>query len=381
MNRAESVPTVVYCAGVSWDAIQGTDRQLVQKLVDEIAVIWVDPPLSVLAAYRGGVLRRTVRAGRLTQLAPRLTRLTTLTQPFPTRRGLTGLTSRVMKWSIRFAVRSLNSEVVATVVSTPLQPIDVVDAGTKVYYATDDFVAGAELMGISAPLLRKAESSRLREADILAAVSPQILDNWARTEHTRVVLPNGCDLEAYAGVDDAPLPDDVDLPGPIAGVVGQLSNRIDISLLEAVADRGISLLLVGPVQDDFEPERFAALTARSHVTWVGRKDPAELPSYLRLMDVGLTPYADSEFNRSSFPLKTVEYLAAGRAVVSTRLPAVVWLDSPFVVAADPEGFAAATEQLIAQAPDRGEVRQFAAAHSWEARARQLLDVIGTDAAT
>ena len=40
-----------------------------------------------------------------------------------------------------------------------------------------------------------------------------------------------------------------------------------------------------------------------------------MPSYMAALKVGLTPYGDNEFNRASFPLKTLEYLSAGIAVV------------------------------------------------------------------
>jgi len=53
------------------------------------------------------------------------------------------------------------------------------------------------------------------------------------------------------------------------------------------------------------------------VRWVGPQPYGALPGYLRLMDVGVVPYRDSAFNRGSFPLKTLEYLAAGRGVVAT----------------------------------------------------------------
>lgn len=371
--------TIVYCAGVPWHGVQGTDRQLAQSLAHDVDVLWVDPPLSVLAVTRRHGLRSTLAGGRLDATAPHLTRLTTLCLPFPSRVAMVPVANFTMKASIRAAVRSLGATVAATIVSTPLQPLGVVREGKMVYYATDDFVAGAALMGISAPLLKRLESRRIGEADLLAAITPQILGRWPDAGIPRIVLPNGCNPDAYATVDEAPLPHDVDLPAPVVGVIGQLSSRIDLSLLEAVADRGISLLLVGPLQAGFEPQRFAGLVARPTVTWVGQKDVGELPSYLRLMDVGLTPYADSDFNRASFPLKTLEYLAAGRPVVSTPLPAVEWLDTPLVAAASgPESFADETEQMIKESASTstGErAREFAQRHSWDTRARDLLEAI------
>lgn len=69
---------------------------------------------------------------------------------------------------------------------------------------------------------------------------------------------------------------------------------------------------------------------------------------LPYVDVGLVPYGDPAFNRASSPLKTLENLAAGRAVVATDLPAVCWLDTALVtVAGDPDGSADAVEAALA----------------------------------
>jgi teichuronic acid biosynthesis glycosyltransferase TuaH len=82
------------------------------------------------------------------------------------------------------------------------------------------------------------------------------------------------------------------------------------------------------------------------VCWVGAKPFTSLPSYMRLIDVGLLPYTRSAFNQSSFPLKVLEYLAAGRSAVCSDLPAVRTLGPLVTIASTPEGFAAAvTEEL------------------------------------
>ena len=122
--------------------------------------------------------------------------------------------------------------------------------------------------------------------------------------------------------------------------------------MEAIAERGRSLLLVGPKDPAFEPERFSALVQRPNVCWVGLKPFEALPGYLRLIDVGIVPYCDNPFNRGSFPMKTLEYLSAGRAVVSTDLPSVLrWLATDLVtVASGPGEFADAVDRLL------GEVR-------------------------
>ena len=174
--------------------------------------------------------------------------------------------------------------------------------------------------------------------------------------------------------------DDVDLRGPIAGFVGHLNSRTDLALLEAVADAGTSLLLIGPKDPAFEPERFERLARRDNVAYLGPRPFEQLPAYFRLIDVGLVPYGPTEFNLHSFPMKTLEYLAAGRPVVSTSLPAVRWLDTELVTLADTPGqFAAGVAREVGLARDPMLVRsrrEFAAQHSWAERAARLAELIG-----
>ena len=196
-------------------------------------------------------------------------------------------------------------------------------------------------------------------------------------------VPNGCDTAAVANIDACDPPADVDLDGPVAGFVGQINSRTDLALLEAVADAGISLLLVGPKDPAFEPARFDRLVERESVVWVGARRFEELPPYLNLIDVGLVPYAQTEFNRFSFPIKTLDYLAAGRAVVATSLPAMLWLDTDLVSLADtPAAFASAVAREALLAGDDsliGRRREFASQHTWAKRAErfaELLDLPG-----
>ena len=137
---------------------------------------------------------------------------------------------------------------------------------------------------------------------------------------------------------------------------------------------------MGPRQRTLTSPQLERLLSRPEVQWVGGKPFEDLPSYLRCMDVGLTPYCDTDFNRASFPLKTLEYLAGGRPVVTTDLPVNAMLDPDLItVASNPASFAAAVRQ-IAHTPrsqaDMAERRAFAAQHTWEARARRLAELIG-----
>ncbi len=105
-----------------------------------------------------------------------------------------------------------------------------------------------------------------------------------------------------------------------------------------------------------------------------------MPEVLRGCAVGLVPYTHSLFNEGSFPLKTLEYLAAGLPVVATDLPAIRWLGCPDVDVADaPDAFAAAVRTLVDRpGPNlqgRERRRSFAREHDWERRAEAFVEVL------
>jgi teichuronic acid biosynthesis glycosyltransferase TuaH len=278
-------------------------------------------------------------------------------------------------------VRSLGGEVHSTIVASLNDMLDVVPGAQKVFFGTDDYVAGAGLTGTDARWLEQLERRQLAKADVVIAVSPVLRRKWGVQRPDARLVPNGCVADHLGTADTAPVPADVTLLGPIAGFVGHMSERIDLSMLEAVAATGVSLLLVGPRSPTFEIAKLDALLARPKVQWVGPKPFDDLPSYLRMVDVGLTPYRQSAFNHASFPLKTLEYLAAGRPAVVTDLPAHRWLGTPHVtIAHSPQAFAEQTRALLLARPREPRLvaarRELGARHSWAARTDEVARLLG-----
>jgi teichuronic acid biosynthesis glycosyltransferase TuaH len=371
---------IVLCAANNYDGIKLADQHLAKHLARLAPVLYVDPPLSRLTPLRHPSTAGLMTEPRLRLAGPALARLTPLVQPGPSRPGLTSVTSIIARRYLREATARLGGGVGAVMSAWPLYPVfGSCKEQTSVYWAQDDFVGGAALLGLNAKHLSAREGGVAAGASFILAANPVVADTWRARGHDVTVIPYGADVHAYQAVDQAPLPREVGLAGPIAGVLGQINSRTDLALLEAIADRGRSLLLVGPRDTGFEPTRMDALLARPNVCWVGPKPFDALPGYLRLIDVGIVPYADSPFNRGSFPLKTLEYLAAGRPVVATDLPGIRWLATDLIsVATGPRDFADIVDRLLGE--DRSPVlmarrRAFAARHSWAVRAEDVYAAI------
>lgn len=370
---------IVMCAGTSWDGIWFPDKHMATRLTNTHPVLYVDPPMSILTPVKNPHLARSLLHPRLRMVAPRLARLTPLTPPGIGRPVLRDVAALATRRAIRRAVAVMGAEVRAVVSASLSDVFGACPAAEHVLYGTDDFASGGQLMKLSDGWLRKRERASLKAADLVLAVSPSLQDRWSAMGHRVHLLPNGCDSAAYRDAASQTRPADIRLSDPVAIFVGHLSERIDIALLEAVADTGLSLLLVGPRQQTFELRRLDALLSRPNVQWTGPKAFEDLPAYMGAATVGITPYADTPFNRSSFPLKTLEYLAAGLPAVVTALPSAQWLSTDLVdIASTPEEFAAKTREAACREIDDqavGRRRRFAEEHSWEHRAQDFVKLL------
>jgi len=277
---------------------------------------------------------------------------------------------------VRNAVARLGVDIWFAIASSPDPRLDIIRDTYYVYYATDDFAAGADLFGIDKRALARDESRQAAGADLIVAVSATLADKWRGGSRPIVVMPNGCDEALAERMHEVTPAPDVTLEPPVVGLVGQISSRVSLDLIEAVSDGGTSLLLVGPIDPTFDNERVGRLLARSNVQWVGRQPLEALPAYYRHMDVGITPYVLDTFNRASVPLKTLEYLSAGLLVVTTPLPGAEWIPETLVLRAGTAAeFADAVRSTLrSTAANDLASRRMAFVHdnSWTMRARQLV---------
>jgi teichuronic acid biosynthesis glycosyltransferase TuaH len=332
-GESTSKPLIVWLAGVSRDAIPGTDRHMAAAMTEYAQVLWVDPPVSpAKQSLRDNLTGRSFKPS-LSTVSDGVWRLTPKTLPGVSKPVIRAITPTLVQAQVRWALRQMEVRPTAVVATHLEAPLAGWGSGiVTVLYGTDDYVAGAELMGLSSRRQLSRELRVVRQADLVAAVSPALVSRWAELGATPRLLPNGC---WPAGESRRNVPANLrDLRSPIVGLVGQLGDRIDLEILETIATAGYSLLIVGPVDPRWDSARFRTLTSAAHVHFVGAVPASAVPDYLSAMDVGITPYRDTAFNRASFPLKTLEYLGAGLPVVSTALPAADWLQAELARASD-----------------------------------------------
>lgn len=162
------------------------------------------------------------------------------------------------------------------------------------------------------------------------------------------------------------------LPGPVFGYFGVLDERIDYALIAALADAHPtgSVVLVGPVAK-VDP---TALPRRPNLHWLGGRPYARLPAMTKGFTVCLMPFALNASTEFINPTKALEYMAAGRPVVSTALDEVRTNFSSVARVAHTHADFIDLCLQEATSPSRTRVRRglrLASANTWEAIAAKM----------
>jgi glycosyltransferase involved in cell wall biosynthesis len=240
-----------------------------------------------------------------------------------------------------------------------------------------------------APLqMRQRESALLKRADLVLTGGPSLYEAKRALHRNVHCLPSSVDAQHFA-------PDRVvangteylaaerlqgQLPAPKLGFFGVIDERIDLGLIDTLAEArpDWQFVMVGPVVK-IDP---AALPRRPNVHWLGQQPYTRLPALVAGWDVCLMPFALNEHTRFISPTKTLEYLAAEKPVVSTAVKDVVSLYGPAVRIADSaEAFLAACELLLHETPEQCAERlavavSTVARHSWDEAARHVETLVG-----
>ncbi len=211
-----------------------------------------------------------------------------------------------------------------------------------------------------------------------------------------VIAPNGVDLEQY---DDLPAPAaarrQLGLPdGPTVLCAGHLYAGRGVELFLGLAERfrQASFVWVGGRPADVTAlQQKTRASGLDHVTFTGFVSQRRLPAFQAAADVLLMPYARSIAGSSGgnsaeicSPMKMFDYLAAGRAILTSDLPVIhEVLNSQNAVFAAPEDLNAWSEALGRLLADESlrarlgaQARSDAAAYTWLERARRALAGFG-----
>lgn len=245
-----------------------------------------------------------------------------------------------------------------------------------VYDVMDQLAAFA---GAPRELLER-EKQLLSQADLVFTGGVSLYRDKRPFNPATYLFPSGVEVEHFAKAaqpDAFELPEDLQgIDHPLLGYYGVIDERMDLNLLRHLAEARPEwqIVLLGP----FAKINPANLPQAPNLHYLGMKSYEQLPSYLAYFDVALVPFALNEATRYLSPTKTLEYLAAGKPVVSNPIHDVVELYGEVVrIAYSPEEFITQVEAALNPNVEtqQTKIEELLARSTWDSIAEQMNQLI------
>ncbi len=179
--------------------------------------------------------------------------------------------------------------------------------------------------------LTRSEEELVERADLVMAFSEGMLERMpAGAMEKGRVLSTGVDMHLFDQALGEGIPRDLaSIPSPRIGYTGRINQKLDFALVLEIARQRPEWqwVFIGPVgakaygQFAADPESeslWQQCLRLPNVHWLGQKTHEEVPLYLTHLDVNVMCYRTTQEGWWStiFPLKSMEYLAAGQPIVS-----------------------------------------------------------------
>lgn len=369
-------PLIVH-GHLRWDFVWQRPQQLLSRLAHQSPVLFVEPPVF----ERGRMMAHL----DLSEPTPGVTRA--IPHVPEALRGLSDRSAELVRSLLR-ADCSLGGALEHRFDSpvqwfyTPMAVPVMLGAFSEVAVVYDCMYELSQFR-VAPREMRERERLLLRAADVVFTSGRRMHESKARRHPNVHFFGSGVDAEHFARA-LAPrtrIPADIEALAArgarrVVGYFGIIDERLDYELIAMLADArpDVAIAMVGPVVN-VEP---SALPRRENIAWLGARPYAELPACVKGFDVCLLPFALGERTQFINPAMTLEYMAAGKPIVSTEVPDVVGHFSPIVrVAPTREAFVMSVGRSLAV----GERARIAAglerarASTWESITREMSAVI------
>jgi len=245
----------------------------------------------------------------------------------------------------------------------------------SVYYCIDDY---ASLPSVDAREIARLDEDLARRAGQVFVSSPALIEGKRKLNPTTAYSPHGVDVALFEQACDPQFPiaeEARNLRHPIVGFYGAIEAWVDLELLSFLgrARPDWTFLMIGRVEVPL-----GDLAKLPNFIFTGPKPYETLPSWAKAFDVAIIPFRQNELVRNVNPLKLREYLATGKPVVSVPMPELERFRHCIGLASTPEKFLLELELALSNDDEDKRLtrRREVAGMSWDARVREVLELVG-----
>ncbi len=325
--RHDDYDMVVFCH-LRWEFVYQRPQHIVSRLAKNYKILLIEEPLGLNVADMNNANLMVINED-LHLLQPRASSIEEIREILP---HYINASNAKVGWFYSPAFMPLLSQF---------------DFDTIVYDCMDELTLfkGADNK------LPQQEKQLLENADVVFTGGKSLYESKRKLHDNVHCLPSSVDQQHFSqALHGIEVPKDIaGIMGPIAGYFGVIDERIDFSLLAETArlNPGISFVMIGPLAKVGE----ADLPREDNIHYLGMKPYSALPNYLKAFSVAIMPFAINDATKFISPTKTLEYMAAGKPIISTPITDVVRDYSHCVdIVATPVEFSRALRDALRHSP-------------------------------
>ncbi|MGE4317490.1 MAG: glycosyltransferase [Deferribacterales bacterium] len=245
-----------------------------------------------------------------------------------------------------------------------------------VYHSVDDLTA---VPGIDKELIRRNEDILLGSADHVFVTSRNLEKMYSEKYPDKVhYFSNVADIEMFSKARSA-LKRPEDMPdGVNIMYIGVLTDfKLDFRLVYeiAIAKPDWNWIFIGEEREGQNNEYIKKMADMPNVYYLGYRPYTELPYYLKYADVAVLPSLINDYTVSMFPMKFFEYLAAGKPVVGTKLPALKEFTHMYSAAEGSDEFVSMISEIVDMKRDKTVDLKDIEMYSYNGRIEKMLKIL------
>lgn len=225
--------------------------------------------------------------------------------------------------------------------------------------------------------LERSYRETLEYSNVAFSNCKTVRDSFLHLNSNITVVQNGAEISGEANNFEKPKVLK-NLTGPIIGYVGNLSDRVDMDLIEYIASQKQSwnIVIIGSIHGNskiFKLDRF------KNVHFLGVKPYHEALKFIKNFDVAMIPHVDNELTRSMNPLKLYVYYSVGIPIVTTAVDNIGELKDAVRVSSNYPAFLRNIEESLLERSisieEKERRKNLLHKVSWQSRVSKILDVI------
>lgn len=363
LEKIKSMKDMIVFSHLRWEFVKQRPQHLIERLAKGRKVLFVEEPIG-FSEEEYGTYRKVQPTPEITFIQPRI---------------------RFEDWDalekiVEECIADLKLDISTLWFYSPsfVEMADRVDAELIVFDCMDQLSAfkGAP------PELISNEKKLLSIADVVFTGGKSLYEEKKKYHDNVYCFPSSVERKHFekALSDSTTIPTDIEeIAKPVIGYYGVIDERIDLNLLKDVAFQmpDASFVMIGPLAKISEDD----LPQATNIHYLGGKNYAELPEYLKAFDVAMMPFALNESTEFISPTKTLEFMAALKPIVSTPIFDVKRdYEKEVKVVTSAEEFVSAILAYLHESPDEKARRekletQVIDRTSWDKTAQQMLTIM------